>query len=63
MTVKQEGSLPTPRPSNKSTPQSESKDNTEANVESKEKQPVTSSEASTSEKDDTEIKKIQNPNS
>ena len=57
MTVKQEGSLPTPRPSNKSKPQSESKDNLEAKVESKEKQPVTSAEASTSEKDDTEIKK------
>jgi len=56
MTVKQEGSLPTPRPSNKSTPQSENKDNPEAKVESKEKQPVKSAEASTSEKDDTEIK-------
>jgi len=37
MTVKQEGPLPTPRPSNKSTTQSEKKDNTVAKVESKEK--------------------------
>ena len=56
MTVKQEGPLPTPRTSNKSTTQSDNNDNPEANVESKEKQPVTSSESSTSEKDDTEIK-------
>ena len=56
MTVKQQGPLPTPRPSNKSTAQSEKKDNSEAKVESKEQQPVTSSDASTSEKDDTEIK-------
>ena len=56
MTVKQEGPLPTPRPSNKSTTQSESKDNPEANVESKEKQPVTSPDGSTSKKDDTETK-------
>ena len=56
MTVKQEGPLPTPRPSNKMTPQSQNKDNTEAKVESKEKLPVTSAEASTSEKEDTETK-------
>ena len=56
MTVKQEGPLPTPRPSNKNTTQSDNNDNPEANVESKEKQPVTSSESSTSEKDDSEIK-------
>ena len=57
MTVKQEGPLPTPRSSNKITTQSDNNnDNPEANVESKEKQPVTSSEGSTSEKDDTEIK-------
>jgi len=55
MTVKQEGPLPTPRPSNKSTPQSENKDNPEASVELKEKQPVTAPEASISEKEDTEI--------
>ena len=56
MTVKQEGPLPTPRPSNKSAPKPENKDNPEAKVETKENQPVTSPEASTSEKDDKEIK-------
>ena len=56
MTVKQEGPLPTPRTSNKSATKSDNNDNPEAKVESKEKQPVTSSESSTSEKDDTEIK-------
>ena len=56
MTVKQEGPLPTPRPSNKSTPQSENKENPEAKVESKEKQPVTMPDASNSGKDDIEIK-------
>ena len=56
MTVKQEGPLPTPRSSNKSTPQSESKDNLEAKVESKEKEPVKTSEASTSEKEDSSNK-------
>ena len=54
MTVKQEGPLPTPKPANKSTPQTEKKDNPEAKVESKESQPVTTTEASTSEKDNTE---------
>ena len=56
MTVKQEGPLPTPRSSNKSTSQSENKDNPDATVESKEKQSVTSSDAATSGKDDTENK-------
>ena len=57
MTVKQEGPLPTPRPSNKMTPQTQNKDNLEENIESKEKQSVTSTEASsTSGKDDTETK-------
>ncbi len=56
MTVKQEGSLPTPRPSNKNAAQSENKDNQEINVESKEKQPVRSADTSTSEKEDNEIK-------
>ena len=56
MTVKQEGPIPTPRPSNKSTSQSENKDKTDAKVESQEKQPVTSPDASTSGKDDTETK-------
>ena len=54
MTVKQEGPLPTPRPSKKNTTRSENKDNFDANVESKDKQPVTSLDTSTSEKDDTE---------
>ena len=58
MTVKQEGPLPTPRPSNKSTSQSENKDNLEAKVESKEKQPVQTPEVSNSEKDDSENKVI-----
>ena len=56
MTVKQEGPLPTPRTSNKSTSHSENKDNAEAKVEPKEKQPITSPEASTSGKDDKKIK-------
>ena len=54
MTVKQEGPLPTPRPSTKSSTQSDDKEKLEAKVESKEKQPVLSTEASTSGKDDTE---------
>ena len=56
MTVKQEGPLPTPRSSNKSTSQSENKDNSDAKVESKEKQPVESAETSNSGKDNTETK-------
>ena len=56
MTVKQEGPLPTPKPSNKSTPQTENKDNPESKVESKESQPVTTPESSTSRKDNTETK-------
>ena len=54
MTVKQDGPLPTPKPSNKSTPQTENKENPEAKVESKESQPVTTPEASTSGKDNNE---------
>ena len=54
MTVKQEGPLPTPKPSNKSTHQTENKDNPEAKVDSKESQPVTTPETSTSGKDTTE---------
>ena len=53
MTVKQEGPLPTPKPSNKSTPKTENKDNSEAKVESIEIQPVTTT--SNSGKDSTEI--------
>jgi len=56
MTVKQEGPLPTPRPSNKSTSQSENKDNPDVKVESKEKQPVTNADNSTWGKDNTETK-------
>ena len=56
MTVKQEGPLPTPRPSNKGTSQAENKDNTDVKVESKEKQPVASADTSTSKKDDSETK-------
>ena len=56
MTVKQDGPLPTPRPTNKSTSQSENKDNPDAKVESKEKQPVDSSVTSTLVKDDAETK-------
>ena len=54
MTVKQEGPLPTPRNTHKSSTQEENKDNPETKVESKETQPVTSPDISTSGKDDTE---------
>ena len=57
MTVKQEGPLPTPRPSNKSSSQSENKDNPETKVESKENELLTSADTSTSGKDDNETKK------
>jgi len=56
MTVKQEGPLPTPRPSTKSSNQANNKKNQELKVESNEKQPVASADTSTSEKDDTETK-------
>ncbi len=56
MTVKQEGPLPTPRPSNKSASQSENKDIPDAKVETKEKQPAASADTSTSGKDDAETK-------
>jgi len=56
MTVKQEGPLPTPRSSNKSTSQSEAKDNPDVKVESKEKQPVATTDTSTSRKDDSKDK-------
>ena len=55
MTVKQEGPLPTPRPSTKSSTKAD-KENLETKDESKEEQPVVSSDTSTSGKDDTEIK-------
>ena len=56
MTVKQEGPLPTPKTSKKSTPETENNDNSETNVESKEIQPVTTPVASTSGKDNSKIK-------
>ena len=55
MTVKQEGPLPTPRTSTKSSTTAD-KENTETKAESKEKQPVISTDTSTSGKDDTETK-------
>ena len=56
MTVKQEGPLPTPRPSNKNISESENKDNPDAKVESKDKQPVASADSSNSSKDEAETK-------
>ena len=56
MTVKQTGPLPTPKNSIKSNPQSENKDNTEEKIESKEKEPVTTVDASTSANNDNETK-------
>ena len=56
MTVKQEGPLPTPRPSSKGSTQSDEKENQDTKVESKEKQPVVSTDNSTSSKDDAETK-------
>ena len=55
MTVKQDGPLPTPRPSNKGASESEDKDNTESKDESKEKQPIMKSEAANEKKEDSEI--------
>jgi len=56
MTVKQEGPLPTPRPSTKSSTQADNKENPETKVESKEEQAVVSADTLTSGKDDTETK-------
>ena len=53
MTVKQEGPLPTPKPSNKNTTQIENKDNSEVKVESNDSQPVTTPEVAASGKDNT----------
>ena len=55
MTVKQEGPLPTPRPSSKSSTQAESKEKQETQVESNDKQSVVA-DTSTSEKDNSENK-------
>ena len=56
MTVKQEGPLPTPRPSSKSSTEEDNKENPETKSESQEKQPVVSSNTSTPEKNNTEAK-------
>ena len=56
MTVKQEGPLPTPRPSTKSSTQGDDKENPETKVESKDKQPVVSTDTSRSGTDDTKTK-------
>ena len=61
MTVKQEGPLPTPRPSTKGSNQADDKKNPETKVESKGEQPVVSADASTSRKDDTETKENAEP--
>ena len=56
MTVKQEGPLPTPRPSNKSVNQKDDNENREAKDETKEKEPVLSADSSPTEKNDIETK-------
>ena len=56
MTVKQDGPLPTPRPANKTTTQSENKDNVETKDESNEKKPLKNVDISTTV-DDSENKK------
>ena len=56
MTVKQEGPLPTPRPSTKNSTQTADKEDAETKIASKEEQPVVTASASTSGKDDTETK-------
>ena len=56
MTVKQEGPLPTPRPSTKSSNQSGDKDTPETKAESKEKQTAISTDTSTSGTYDTTTK-------
>ncbi len=54
MTVKQEGPLPTPRPSTKSSPQADIKDDLKAKAENKEKESIGTSESLASEKNDSE---------
>jgi len=56
MTVKQEGPLPTPRPSSKTSAQTDDKENPELKAESKEKQPVISADTSSTEKNNNETK-------
>ncbi|MDC2975878.1 30S ribosomal protein S6, partial [Prochlorococcus sp. AH-736-D23] len=54
MTVKQEGPLPSPRPSTKNSTQADDKENPDTKVEAKEKQQVASADTSTLEKNDNE---------
>ena len=54
MTVKQDGPLPTPRPSTKISTQADVKENLETKDESKEKKAIVSGDTSTTGKDDTE---------
>jgi len=56
MTVKQEGPLPTPKSSTKSSTQADNKEISKNKAESEEEQPVVSSETSTSGKDDLKTK-------
>ena len=56
MTVKQEGPLPVPRSSTKSSTQAGDKKNPETKIESKDKQLITSPDTSTSGKDGIEAK-------
>ena len=62
MTVKQEGPLPTPRPSNtnKGTNQSDNVDNPKVQEESSENHPATKSDSTALEKDDSKSKEIAN---
>ena len=56
MTVKQEGPVPTPKASTKSSTQADDKENPENKVESKEDQPLSGTDYTNSGKQDTEIK-------
>jgi len=57
MTVKQEGPLPTPKPSKKNKPETENNDNPEEKVDSKESKPETTTQTATLEKDNKETNK------
>ena len=54
MTVKQEGPLPTPRPSTKSSTQADDKENSDTKIESKDKKPVVTADTSSLGKEDAE---------
>jgi small subunit ribosomal protein S6 len=56
MTVKQQGPLPTPKVSTKSSTQADNKENSETKAVSKENQTVVSADTSNSGKDDNEVK-------